>query len=152
MSKADHERIEKKMLLRAPRSKVWRALTRAEEFSTWFRIKMEGDFEVGKVIVGHSMMPGYEHLTMEVTIERMEAERFFSYRWHPYAIDPNVDYSKEPTTLVEFRLEDADGGTLLTVTESGFERIPEARRAEAFKMNSHGWGAQLDNIKCHVAG
>ena len=100
---------------------------------------------------GRITIKGYENVPMEITIDRVEPERLFSYRWHPYAIDPKVDYSAEPMTLVEFRLEDAPGGTQLTVTESGFDRIPAARRAEAFRMNEGGWASQLRNIERHVA-
>jgi uncharacterized protein YndB with AHSA1/START domain len=144
------DRIEKKILLHAPMSRVWRALTNAEEFGIWFRVKLEGAFVVGQPILGKLTYPGYEHLTMELFIERLAAP-VFSYRWHPYAIDPDVDYSSEPTTLVEFHLEEVDGGTSLTVVESGFDRIPAARRAEAFRMNSNGWAQQLENIQRHVA-
>jgi uncharacterized protein YndB with AHSA1/START domain len=152
MNETGTDRIEKKILLRAPRSRVWRALTDAAEFGAWFRVKLEGEFAVGQRIEGRILHPGYEHLTMEVTVEQMEEGRLFSYRWHPYAIDPAVDYSAEPTTLVEFRLEDAPGGTLLTVVESGFDRIPAHRRAEAFRMNEGGWAAQMENIERHVSG
>src|SRR4030095_4773003 len=96
--------------------------------------------------------PGYEHLTMEVTVERMDAEKLFSFRWHPYAVDPEVDYSKEPTTLVEFRLEEVPEGTRLSVVGSGFARTPAGRRDEAFRMNSGGWAAQMENIREHVGG
>src|SRR4051794_38331041 len=118
------DRIEKKVTLRAPRSRVWRALTNAEEFGTWFKVKLNGGFEVGKSTFGKITHPGYEHLKFEMQIERIEPERYFAYRWHPYAIDDKVDYSKEPTTLVEVRLEDENGSTVLTLTESGFEKIP----------------------------
>jgi uncharacterized protein YndB with AHSA1/START domain len=149
---SESDRIEKKVLLRAPKARVWRALTNADEFGTWFRVAMEGPFEVGRVAKGRITHPGYEHLVMEVTVERMDPEDVFAFRWHPYAIDPTVDYSKEPTTLVEFRLEDAPGGTMLTVVESGFDRIPASRRAEAFRMNDEGWSAQVENIRRHVEG
>jgi uncharacterized protein YndB with AHSA1/START domain len=145
------DRIERQIQLRAPVSRVWRALTDAAEFSEWFRVRLEGKFAVGEVTRGRITHPGYEHVTMEVRVERMESERLFSYRWHPYAIDPKVDYSAEPATLVEFRLEPRDGGTLLTVTESGFDRLPAHRRDEAFRMNDSGWSAQLENIARHVA-
>jgi uncharacterized protein YndB with AHSA1/START domain len=144
------DRIEKQILLQVPRSRVWRALTKAEEFGAWFRVKLEGEFAVGKKIQGKITYPGYEHLTMDVTVERMDEEKLFSLRWHPYAIDPKVDYSKEPTTLVEFRLEEVADGTMLTVVESGFDQIPAERRAEAFRMNSQGWAAQVENIRRHV--
>jgi uncharacterized protein YndB with AHSA1/START domain len=146
------DRIEKQVLLRAPRSKVWRALTDAGQFGTWFGVRMETGFAVGQRATGKITHPGYEHLTFEVTVERMDAEHLFAYRWHPYAIDPEVDYSDEPTTLVELRLEEVEGGTLLTVVESGFDRIPAARRAEAFRMNEGGWTAQMENIRRHVEG
>jgi len=146
------DRIEKQILLKAPKARVWRALTDAQEFGTWFRVKLEGNFKVGEPIKGQITYPGYEHITFRATVERMDAEALFSLRWHPYAIDPNVDYSGEPTTLVEFRLEAAVGGTLLTLVESGFDKIPPGRRAEAFRMNAEGWAEQMKNIEHHVAG
>jgi len=145
------DRIEKTTRLRAPRSRVWRALTNAEEFGTWFGVKVQGAFKEGATSRGSITTPGYEHLTMEIQVERIEPERYFAYRWHPYAIDPGVDYSSEPTTLVEFRLDDADGGTLLTIVESGFDRIPLERRREAYRMNDQGWTQQTKNIERHVA-
>jgi uncharacterized protein YndB with AHSA1/START domain len=145
------DRIEKTVFLRAPRSRVWRAIATAEEFGTWFGVKLEGEFSAGARVSGRITIPGYQHVTMEITIERVDSERLFSYRWHPYAIEPGVDYSGEPTTLVEFRLEEVTGGTKLTVTESGFDRIPAARRAEAFRMNDQGWTGQIRNIERHVA-
>jgi len=145
------DRIEKKILLRAPRSRVWRALTDAREFGAWFRVALEGSFAEGATVRGRITHPGYEHLTMEMRIERMDPERLFSYRWHPYAVRPDVDYAAEPTTLVEFHLEDATGGTLLTVVESGFDRLPSGRRAEAFRMNDGGWSEQMGNIERHVS-
>lgn len=151
MSITSTDRIEKKILLHAPKARVWRALTDHKEFGTWFRARLEAAFAVGKTVMGQSTYPGYEHVTFEVTVERMDAEQLFSYRWHPYAVDPKVDYSTEPTTLVEFRLEEVRDGTLLTVVESGFDRIPAGRRAEAYRMNSGGWEAQLTNIERHVA-
>ena len=148
---ADENRIVKKILLRAPRSRVWRAIANAGEFGEWFRAKFEGDFAEGAVNLGHITYPGYEHLKMEVLVERISPEHYFSYRWHPYAVDPKVDYSSEPMTLVEFHLEDAEGGTLLTVVESGFEHIPLARRAQALKMNDGGWAEQTRNIDRYVS-
>jgi uncharacterized protein YndB with AHSA1/START domain len=146
------DRIEKQILLRAPRSRVWRAISNAEEFGRWFLVQLEGAFREGATIRGKITNPGYEHVTMEMTIEKIDAERLFSYRWRPYAIDPNVDYSGEPKTLVEFRLEDAEGGTLLTIAESGFDGIPISRRAEAYRMNDMGWAAQAENIRKYVGG
>ena len=149
---ADDDRIEKQIRLRATRSRVWRALTDSGEFGLWFGVKMEGPFSPGATVRGKITHRGYEDRTMEIFIDRIEPEHYFSYRWHPFAVDPAVDYSKEPTTLVEFRLRDEAGGTLLTVVESGFDKVPAQRRAEAFRMNSHGWEAQMANIARHVAG
>jgi len=145
------DRIEKTMVLRAARSRVWRALTSAEEFGSWFGVKFTGAFTPGARLTGRITAAGYENLPMEIIVERMEPERLFSYRWHPYAVKPDVDYSAEPTTLVEFHLEEVAGGTRLTVIESGFDDIPIARRAEALRMNEHGWERQLQNIERYVA-
>jgi uncharacterized protein YndB with AHSA1/START domain len=146
------DRIEKKALLNAPRSRVWRALTDSREFGEWFRVKLEGPFVAGATVRGRITHPGYEKHTMEVFVEKIEPERLFSFRWHPYAVDLDKDYSAEPATLVAFRLEEAKGGVLLTVVESGFDRLPLARRAEAFRMNDQGWTAQVANIERHVSG
>jgi uncharacterized protein YndB with AHSA1/START domain len=148
----DTDRIEKKILIRAPQSRVWEALTDARQFGTWFRAKLENDFAVGQQTVGQITHPGYEHVRFEVTVERMEPQKRFAFRWHPYAIDPKVDYSAEPPTLVEFRLEETPDGTLLTVVESGFDRLPPERRDEAFRMNERGWNGQVENVRKHVAG
>jgi len=144
------DKIEKTIVLAAPRARVWRALTDSREFSQWFRIAFDAPFEVGKTMHGRVTYPGFEDRRAEIVIERMDAERLFSYRWRPAAIDPKVDYSKEPMTLVEFRLEDAPGGTRLTIVESGFDRVPEWRRADAFRMNDDGWSQQMQNIERHV--
>jgi uncharacterized protein YndB with AHSA1/START domain len=151
MDMVNTDRIEKRVTLRASRSRVWRALVTAEEFGAWFGVKLEGPFAEGATVRGKITYPGYEHLTFEALVERIEPERYFAYRWHPYAIDASVDYSSEPSTLVEFRLDEADGGTVLTIVESGFERIPLARRAEAFRMNDGGWTEQTKNIERHVS-
>ena len=144
--------IERKILLRAPRSRVWRALSNAEEFGAWFGVDFKGTaFAAGKAVKGRITYPGYEHLVMEVLVERIVPERLLSWRWHPAAIDTAVDYSEEPTTLVVFELDDAPGGVMLSVVESGFDSIPEARRATAFRMNSSGWEEQMKNIEKHVA-
>ncbi len=144
------DRIEKHMVLRAPRARVWRALTIAEQFGAWFRVKLEGEFAAGGTIRGRLVIPGYEHVTLEMLVERIEPEHYFSYRWHPYAVDPKADYSAEPTTLVEFRLEEQAGGTALTIIESGFDRIPLSRRAEAFRMNDQGWASQSEKLARYV--
>ena len=145
------DRIEKRIELKAPVSRVWRALTDYREFGEWFRVKIEGPFVAGQVSRGHITHPGYEHLKWEAVVQKMEPERLFSFTWHPYAIDPKVDYSKEPSTLVEFKLEKIPAGTLLTITESGFDKIPAHRRAEAFRMNDGGWTQQVKNIETYVA-
>ena len=150
MAAGNTDRIEKKILLRAPRSRVWRALTDTQEFAKWFGAELSGAFAPGARVPGRITIRGYENAPFEITIDRVEPEHLFSYRWHPYAIDPATDYSNEPMTLVEFRLEDAPGGTRLTVTESGFDRIPVARRAEAFRMNEQGWAGQMKNIERYV--
>jgi len=144
------DRIEKEIFLRAPRSRVWRALTQAEEFGSWFGVQLEGPFVPERSVKGRITSKGYEHLTFELQVQQMEPESYFAYRWHPYAIDPTVDYSTEPTTLVEFHLEEAAGGTRLRLSESGFEHIPLARRAEAFRMNDGGWAQQMQNIERYV--
>src|ERR1044071_1739391 len=137
------DRIEKRVVLRAPRSRVWRAIANAKEFGTWFGVQLDGDFAEKATVRGRLTIKGYEHLTLEMEVGRIEPEGYFSYRWHPYAIDPKVDYSSEPTTLVEFRLDEiAGGGTAVTIVESGFDKIPLARRAEAYRMNDQGWAGQ----------
>ena len=151
MSAPDTDRIEKRIDLRAPRSRVWRALDDSAEFGAWFGVRMRAAFAPGTRVTGTITTPGYDHLTMEIEVERVEAERLFAYRWHPCAVDPGFDYSGEPTTLVEFLLEDLGGGTRLTLVESGFDRLPAARRATAIRMNEGGWAAQLLNIERHVA-
>ena len=145
------DRIEKKVLLRAKLARVWRALSVVMVFNAWFKVALESPFVAGKSTRGKITFPGAEHLTMEATVVEMSEPRVFSFRWHPYAVDPEVDYSSEPTTLVEFRLEEGDGGTWLTVVESGFDKVPAARRAEAFRMNDKGWSIQLENVAAHVA-
>jgi uncharacterized protein YndB with AHSA1/START domain len=148
---ASTDRIEKTVLLRAPASRVWRALADAEEFGTWFRVKFHEPFAEGKTVRGRITYPGYEHVQMEILIERMDPERLFAFRWHPYSGNPDMDYSAEPTTLVEFRLAGEGGGTRLTIVESGFDRIPSSRRAEAFRRNEGGWAEQILNIERHVS-
>ena len=142
--------IEKQIELNAPVSRVWRALTDYREFGEWFRVKMDGPFMPGEVSTGHITYPGYEHLKWEAAVQKMEPERLFSFTWHPYAVDPKVDYSNEPATLVEFRLEQKDKGTILYLTESGFDTLPKDRRFEAFRMNEDGWTEQMTNIENHL--
>jgi uncharacterized protein YndB with AHSA1/START domain len=145
------DRIEKQIELKAPVSRVWRALTDHREFGEWFQVKLDEPFVPGRLSRGQITYPGYEHLKWEVVVEKMEPERLFSFSWHPYAVDPKIDYSKEPATLVEFRLEKTPTGTLLKVIESGFDNIPAGRRLEAFRMNEGGWTQQMKNIERHVA-
>lgn len=146
MSARNTDRITEKVLLRSPRARVWQALADSGEFGRWFGVKGLGAFTPGATVRGKVTEKGYEHVTWEATIERMEPGRSFSFRWHPYAVDPGVDYSGEPTTRVVFELEDAPNGTLLTVVETGFDGIPAARRAEAYEMHEQGWAGQMKSI------
>jgi uncharacterized protein YndB with AHSA1/START domain len=156
------DRIEKKILLRAARKRVWRALTDSKEFGSWFGMKFDGPFVPGAkmrgVIVPTTVnaevakaQKEYEGLPFEITVEQMDPERLFSFRWHPHAIERDVDYSHEPTTLIVFLLEEVPDGIMLTVTESGFDRIPIARRAKAFTANEQGWGMVVKLIEEYLA-
>ncbi len=144
------DRIEKVVEINAPITRVWRALTDHQEFGIWFRVKLDGPFVAGAVSRGHVTYPGYEHLRWEAVVQKIEAEHYFSFTWHPYAIDPTKDYSQEPSTLVEFTLEPTAAGTRLTIVESGFDKLPPERRDEAFRMNDNGWRIQTENIAHHV--
>ena len=146
------DRIERTVELRAPVDRVWRALTDPAEFGAWFGVKLETPFVCGRPAAGRVTHPGYEHLRWEVVIVAMEPQSLFSFTWHPYAVDPAVDYSGETPTRVDFRLEPEAGGTKLTIVESGFDAVPEARRDEALCMNGQGWTAQADNIRVYVDG
>jgi uncharacterized protein YndB with AHSA1/START domain len=146
-----NDRIEKRLELKAPVARVWRALTDYREFSAWFGVKLEGPFVPGHAAGGQLIYPGYEHVKLKLVVQKMEPQKRFSFTWHPYALDSRTDYSRETPTLVEFTLEKTASGTLLTVTESGFEHVPAARRAEAFRMNDGGWATQMNNIAKHVA-
>jgi len=169
----DANKIEKRVTLRAPVARVWRAIADAREFGSWFGFEFEGDFAPGKAVRGtfqgkldesalieHQKSLGVRPSKLKLpepnatfcTIERIEPERYFSFRWIPYGIDAEIDPKNEPTTLVEFRLEPIPEGTLLTIVESGFERVPAHRRERAFRMNEGGWAAQADNVKKHVEG
>ena len=145
------DRIEKSIELKAPVSRVWRALTDHQEFGEWFEVKLDGPFVPGKVSAGRVTYPGYEHIKFELVTQKLEPERFFAFSWHPYAVDPNVDYSNEPSTLVEFRLESKDKSTVLYLTESGFDALPKDRRFEAFRKNEEGWIEQMHNIEEYLA-
>ena len=144
------DRIEKRFEVKARRSRVWRAVADAGEFGAWFGMALDGPFAAGATVHGRLTFKGYEHVTVEMQVERIEPEGYFAYRWHPYAVDPAVDYSAEPTTLVEFRLEEIPGGTAVTITESGFDRLPASRRAEAFRMNEAGWTGQSRKLAEYV--
>ena len=156
------DRIEKKILLHAPRKRIWRALSDSTEFGTWFGMKFDGPFVPGAVmrgvIVGTKVnaevakaQKEYEGMSGEITIERIEPERLFSFRWHPFAVERGVDYSAEPTTLIVFTLEETPDGVLLTVTESGFDQIPLERRSKAFTANEQGWTMVLKLVEEYLA-
>jgi uncharacterized protein YndB with AHSA1/START domain len=156
------DRIEKKIHLRANRDRIWHALANAQKFGSWFGMRFDEDFAPGKtvraVLASSSVDPDgakiaaeYANLTLPFMVERMERPRMFSFRWHPYAIDRGVDYSSEPTTLVAFELEEATDGTLLTVSETGFDHIPAARRATAFSANEGGWAIQIRRLEQYLA-
>jgi uncharacterized protein YndB with AHSA1/START domain len=156
------DRIDKRVVLRAPRSRVWRALTDSGEFGSWFGVKVDGPFVAGQAATGRlvgtsvdaeiaAAQREYADIPFEIVVDRIEPERLFSFRWHPFACDRSVDYSAEPMTLVVFTLEEAPEGVLLTVTESGFDRIPLARRAQAFTANEGGWDAQVRLIEAYLA-
>ncbi len=139
--------IEKQIELMAPIERVWQALADYREFGKWFRVNLKGPFVPGKTARGNITYPGYEHYKWEAVVQKMDSENLFSFTWHPYAIDTKVDYTKEPPTLVEFKLKKAEYGTTLTLTESGFDQVPEYRREEAYRMNEGGWTEQMKNIK-----
>lgn len=158
----DTDRIEKTILLYAPLERVWRAVSDAREFGSWFGVEFDGSFAPGTLVTGKIVptkadaevartQKAYEGAAFEFTVDRIEPERLISFRWHPFAIDPGVDYSSEPTTLIVFELEEKPNGTRLTITESGFDRIPLARRAKAFTMNEQGWTAQARLVEKYLA-
>lgn len=155
------DRIEKKLLVRAPQDRVWRAISDAGEFGDWFGIELDGEFAAGAQITGRikptsvdaavaEVQTKYAGMQMAFVIERIEPMTLFSYRWHPFAVDPNADYSKEPMTLVTFELEPIDGGTMVRVIESGFDSIPIERRADAFDANDEGWATQLQLVEKYL--
>ncbi len=144
------DRIEKSIVIAAPVERVWRALTDHEEFGAWFRVRLDGPFALGEVSTGRITYAGYEHLKWEARVVAMEAPRLFAFTWHPYAVDPDKDYSADPQTRVEFRLEPSGEGTNLIVVESGFDALPAERRDEALRMNTGGWETQVKNVKAHA--
>jgi uncharacterized protein YndB with AHSA1/START domain len=143
--------IEKQIDVKAPLSRVWRALTDYREFGRWFQVRLDGPFVPGQACAGAMTYPGFEGKPFTVMVKEIQPERLFSYTWHPYALDPDRDYDAEPQTLVVFTLQEIAGGTRLTVNESGFDSLPADRREEAFSMNEGGWEAQLQNVARHVA-
>ena len=145
------DRIDKQIELKAPVSRVWRAITDSKEFGEWFGVKMQDPFVAGKSARGNITYPGYEHLVMEVTVVKVEPEKLFAFTWHPYAVDCKKDYSQETPTLVEFRLEKTATGTSLRVSESGFTKIPSERQLEAFRKNENGWEQQMTSIGRYVS-
>ena len=156
------DRIEKSVLLRAPRERVWRAISDSKQFGKWFGVQFDGPFVAGASIVGKMVtttvdaevakrQEAYKGHRFEFVVDRIEPMLFFSFRWHPFAMDSSVDYSKEPSTLVAFVLEEVQDGTKLTVTESGFDQIPIERRAKAFVANEGGWAAQMKLIEKYLA-
>ncbi len=159
---SETDRIEKQILLKAPLERVWRAISDAGEFGAWFGMEFDGAFVAGARLTGKirptKVDPEVAKLQQPHTgkagtfvIDRVEPMRRFSFRWHPYAIEPGVDYSAEPMTLVAFELKEVPGGTLLTITESGFDRIPLARRVQAFRANEGGWEHQTRLIEKYLA-
>lgn len=144
------DRIEKTIDLKAPIARVWRAVSDHIEFGAWFRVALEAPFAVGQAARGKITYPGYEHLTWTAMVVAIEPPTRLAFTWHPYGVDPDVDYTQEEPTLVEFLLEPAADGTRLTVVESGFDKVPAHRRDEAFRMNDGGWTQQVQNIKAHV--
>jgi uncharacterized protein YndB with AHSA1/START domain len=162
MATIDKQRIERQITLRAPLSRVWQAIADSRRFGAWFGVAFDGPFVEGALVKGvleptkvdeaiAERQRLHEGAKFEITIERIVPERLFSFRWHPYAVDPGVDYSSEPTTLIEFALEERDGRVIVTVTESGFEKIPLERRAKAFEANENGWTAIVMLLEKYLA-
>ena len=146
------DRIEKTVELKAPLSRVWRALTDHREFGQWFGVHLDGPFALGEESTGHITYPGYEHLRWHAVVTAMEPERHFAFTWHPYAIDPEQDYSAETPTLVAFTLAPMANGTRLIIVETGFDRLPAHRRDKAFRMNEEGWREQSESIARYLDG
>lgn len=151
MTATSTDRIERQIVLPVTRERAWRALTDVREFNQWFGVALESPFAPGAEVAGKITNPRYAHVTMRVWVETMDAPSHFAFRWHPHALDASIDYSQDPTTLVTFTLEAAEGGTLLRVVESGFDALPESRRAMAFEGNGKGWTGQVENIRKYLA-
>lgn len=144
-------KIVKKVHLNASVSRVWRALSDHLEFGQWFRVSLDGPFERGKISTGSMTYPGYEHYPWRAIVEKLEPERLLSFRWHDFDESSKVDVAQQPTTLVEFELEPWAGGTLLTITESGFEALSDHRRLKVLRDNTEGWNIQAENIATHIS-
>jgi uncharacterized protein YndB with AHSA1/START domain len=145
------DRIQKSIELKAPVSRVWRALTDSREFGEWFRVKFDAPFQVGEESHGQITQPGFDNVPFRLVVQAIDPEQYFAFTWHPYAVDVAVDYTRETPTLVEFHLEKTPTGTVLCVTESGFSDVPDDRRDEAFARNDGGWAQQMKNIEEYVA-
>jgi uncharacterized protein YndB with AHSA1/START domain len=149
------DRIEKQIELKATPVRVWQALTNHREFGEWFGVKLDGPFVQGQISRGRITYPGYEHLKWEALVEKMEPEKVFSFTWaHPKSLEKeeyDADYARDPKTLVEFRLEKTANGTLLRVTESGFDKLPVDQREEWYRRNEGGWAEQMKNVEKYVA-
>ncbi len=146
----DQNQIEKVVELAAPAARVWRAITDHKEFGEWFRVRLDNPFEVGAETTGKMTFPGHEHVEWVSVTEQMDPERLFAFSWHPSAIDPDTEYDKDAKVVVEFRLEPTENGTRLTITETGFQQFPEAKRLEALRSNTEGWDIQAKNVAAHV--
>ena len=145
------DKITQSTHIPAPIDRVWRAISDHKEFGEWFRVALDQPFEAGKTSTGRITIPGFDHVQWNAEVVTVEPPRRLAFRWHPYAIDPNLDYSNEPATLVEFSLSERDGGTDVEVVETGFDALPPHRRDEAFRMNSQGWEAQMNNVRQYLA-
>ncbi|WP_444815041.1 SRPBCC family protein [Variovorax brevis] len=156
------DRIEKRVVLKASRERVWRAISDASQFGSWFGVRFDAPFTAGAKLTGRitpttvdpevaKMQEPHTGMPFEFSVVAIEPMRLISFRWHPFAIEPGVDYSQEPTTLIVFELSDAPGGTLLVISESGFDQIPLERRAKAFAANDGGWTHQAQLIAKYLA-
>jgi uncharacterized protein YndB with AHSA1/START domain len=156
------DRIEKEVVLRAPLARVWQAISNADEFGRWFGVRFDGPFVEGASLTGvitpttvddevARMQEPHAGKSDTWQIVAIEPQRRLAFRWHPYGVEAGVDYSQEPTTLVEFTLTETDEGVLLRIVESGFDKIPEERRASAFEANSQGWAKQTELVSKYLA-
>lgn len=144
------DRIEKTVDLKAPVSRVWRALTDHREFGTWFRAALDGPFALGKATRARSTYPGCEHIQWEMRVTQMEPERVFAFTSGVYGMDPGDERANDPPTTTTFTLEPIAGGTRLRMVESGYDKFPPGRRIAAWRGNDSGWDIQMGNIARHV--